>query len=83
MDSFASVSAQTHCRPFVVKCDLTPCLVCVAAWIDSLQQTKFLDKAFGIVPTDYPQLIVLSGRKNRSETVPPVVGSCSRLPLRV
>mmetsp|Transcript_408 Transcript_408/g.763 ORF Transcript_408/g.763 Transcript_408/m.763 type:complete len:715 (+) Transcript_408:45-2189(+) len=35
------------------------------AWINSATQADFLDKAFGISPQDYPQLVVLSATKKR------------------
>ena len=47
-----------------------------AVWIDSLAQANFLDKSFGIVPTDYPQLVVLSARKKRCSIIARTVSAC-------
>lgn len=38
------------------------------AWIDGMKQADFISKSFGLTPQDYPQVVVLAGRKPRYAT---------------
>jgi len=35
------------------------------AWMDAISQMEFLDKAFGVTPQEYPQLVLFTGTKKR------------------